>query len=86
MVERCCQDPTIAKLDLVSNADWVRGWRPEKVPLRLAHIVLDRWPAYPVSAALLQLRFGPGRRLADRLRDRREGDTEASRRGTRVWP
>jgi CelD/BcsL family acetyltransferase involved in cellulose biosynthesis len=68
IVERCCEDPRIRRLDMVSDAAWVRGWRPEAVPLQLVYVVLAPRPAYPLVAALLRLRFGPGRRLVRRLR------------------
>lgn len=69
LVQRCCADPAIRQLDMVSDAPWVRGWCSDKVPLQLAYVTITRWPAYPVVAALLQLRFGPGRELTRRLRN-----------------
>ena len=71
LVERCCQDPGIEQFDMVSDAPWLRGWRPNQVRLQVAYVVVGRWPAYPIIAALLQLRFGPGRRFARRLRSLR---------------
>ena len=70
LVERCCQDPGIERFDMVSGASWVHGWRPDTVPLQLAYVVIARWPLYPIVAVLLQLRFGPARSLARRLRSR----------------
>ena len=70
-VERCCQDPGIEQFDMVSDAPWLRGWRPNQVRLQVAYVVVGRWPAYPIIAALLQFRFGPARRFARRLRSLR---------------
>ncbi len=71
LVERCCQDPGIERLNMVSDAPWLRGWRPNQVRLQVAYVVVCRWPAYPIIAALLQFRFGPGRRFARRVRSMR---------------
>ena len=76
MAERCCRDPGIARLDMVSDAAWVRGWRPDLVPLQVAYVVIDRWPRYLITAALAQLGLGPARRLAGRLRARRAAGEE----------
>ncbi len=68
MVERCCEDPGIDRFDMVSDFTWVRGWRPDTVPLQLAYVAIGPWPAYPLVASLLRLRFGPARTLVRRLR------------------
>ncbi len=67
-VERCCADPAIERLDMVSDASWVRGWRPDLIPLQIGYVVIARWPAYALVAGLLRLRVGLGRRIAGRLR------------------
>ncbi len=70
IMERCCQDPGVQRVDMVSDAGWVRGWRPDTVPLQLAYVVIARLPAYPFVAVLLRLRFGAARLVARRLRDK----------------
>lgn len=77
MVRRCCEDPGIKRLDMVSDATWVRGWRPDTVPLQLAYVTIARAPAAPLVAALLQLRFGPGRELVGQVRRRLAARKEA---------
>lgn len=69
-VERCCEDPGIRCLDMVSNADWVRGWQPDGVPLQAAYVILTGAAECPFTAAALWLRLGPGRRSAQWLRGR----------------
>ena len=76
-VKRCCEDPRIRQFDMVSDASWVRGWRPDAVPLQRAYVVLSRWPAYPLVAALLHLRFGPGRSLVRWFRGERPAGATA---------
>jgi hypothetical protein len=68
MIERCCQDPGIERFDMVSGATWVHGWRPDAMPLQLAYVAIGGWPLSAVVGALLQVRFGPARSLARRLR------------------
>lgn len=73
ILERCCEDPDIQRIDLVRTVPWLSGWAPEPVPLQLAYVNLGRWPRRLVIA-LLRLRVGPLRRWAGRLR------------ATRLWP
>jgi hypothetical protein len=85
MVERCCQDPDIERFDMVSDAGWVHGWRPDTVPLQIASVAIGRWPVYPIVAGLLQLRFGPARSIARRLRgDLADRRSRSSRRSPRT--
>ena len=63
-VQRCCEDPDIDQFDVISNAAWLRDWRPDEVPLRIGYVVVSAPPLYAPVAALLQFRFGPLRRLA----------------------
>jgi hypothetical protein len=59
-LKRCCQDPMVRRLSLVSDAAWHRDWRPDRVPLRMAYVGLGRWSARPlVSLLKLRLRYGP---------------------------
>jgi hypothetical protein len=62
-VERCCADPEVQRLDLVSDAYWLRGWRLDSVPLQRAFVDLGGCRGR-MLAALLRLRLGPLRRLA----------------------
>ena len=80
MVERCCQDLGIERFDMVSDAPWLRGWRPNQVRLQVAYVVVGRWPAYPIMAALLQLRFGPGRWCARWVRSMSAGRSRGRER------
>ena len=70
VIERCCDDPGIRVLDLVSDAPWVRGWPTTAVPLRFAYVNLGRWRGRALIA-LLKLRFGPARRCSRWLQARR---------------
>jgi len=70
VIELCCADPEIQRLDLVSDAPWLRGWRTEQVTLQLAYVGTGGWRGRLLTA-LLQLRFGPVRRLARWLRERK---------------
>jgi hypothetical protein len=71
VIERCCSDPDITQLDLVSPVPWLRGWRTEFVALQLAMVSIGGWPGRAIIA-LLRFRFGPARRCARRLRATRE--------------
>ena len=70
VIELCCGDPVIQRLDLVSDAPWLRGWRTEQVTLHLAYVGIQGWRGRALTA-LLRLRFGPMRRLARWLRERK---------------
>ena len=61
-LERCCRDPQISRLGMVSNAEWLRVWRPEVVPVHSVYIGLGRW-AGPVLVAILRTRFKYGPRI-----------------------
>jgi CelD/BcsL family acetyltransferase involved in cellulose biosynthesis len=71
VIERCCSDPGIRQLELVSPAVWVRGWATEAVPLDLVYVSLGGWRGWGLLA-LLRLRLGPVRRIAQRARAWRE--------------
>ena len=74
VVERCCQDPGVERLDVVGDAPWLRGWCPEWVPLQLAYVAIDRRRGLPL-VALLKVRFGYGRDFVHWLR-RKRGTTK----------
>ena len=69
VVERCCNDPDVERLDVVGDAPWLRGWCPEWVPLRLGYVAIDRWRGRPLIA-LLKLRFGHARSFVRWLRSK----------------
>jgi hypothetical protein len=66
-VERCCADPEIRRLGLVSHTEWVREWRPEVVPVHRVYVPLGRWSA-PLLLSLLRLWFTRGRPVKQWLR------------------
>jgi hypothetical protein len=66
-VQRCCDDPDIKVLNLLSDAAWIRDWRPDTIPLQKTYIGLGRATARPLTA-LLEFRFGRGREAARWLR------------------
>jgi len=70
VIELCCGDPEIQRIDLVSDAPWLRGWRTEQVTLQLAYVGTGGWRGRALTA-LLRLRFGPVRRLGRWLRERK---------------
>lgn len=71
-IERSCQDPTVAVLDMVSGAPWALGWQPRRIQLQRCWINVAPQPLRPIVSGLLQLRLGPVRRLAHRLRERKK--------------
>ena len=71
MVERCCADPGVKRMNWLSESDWHRAWSPETVHLGYAYVGLDPW-AGRLVVALLRLRFGPARRLVRWARRARE--------------
>ena len=66
-LERCCADPQISHFDQLSDAAWLHVWHADSVPLQQVHIAIGRWSG-PVLVALLQLRFGYGRRAVRWIR------------------
>lgn len=84
-VERCCEDPGVRLLDMVSDADWVRGWRPDGVPLQAAYVILTGAAECPLTAAALWLRLGPGRRSVQWLRGRRAAPQRGDQRRSSGW-
>jgi Acetyltransferase (GNAT) domain len=79
-LERCCADPAIKRMSLVTDGAWQRDWRPDVVAMRRVYLGLGRWSGRPL-VALLDLRFGPARTLVARVRERRAA--AAGRRETR---
>lgn len=68
-LERCCQDPTVERLNLLTDGPWQRDWRPDLVPMKKAYICLQPVPGL-VLAPALAFRLGCGRNLVRRLRCR----------------
>ncbi len=62
LIERCCQDPRVARLNFASDQPWERVWRPTPVPLQRVFVALAPGRGLPLIA-LLRLRFGLGRRF-----------------------
>jgi len=61
-LERCCADPQIKKMDLVSDESWFKDWQTEKVSMLQAHITLGR------RLSVLRFRYSPAMRIVRRLR------------------
>ncbi len=66
-LERCCADPAIKRLDLVTDTPWSRDWQPETIPMRQAHLALGRVAAPPL-VGLIGARYGAARRAVRALR------------------
>jgi CelD/BcsL family acetyltransferase involved in cellulose biosynthesis len=69
-LERCCCDPAVTRLDLVSDSSWCNDWQTDLVPMRKAYIGLGGLGGR-APIALLQFRFGPARRAARWARAKR---------------
>jgi hypothetical protein len=66
-MERCCDDPGIDWLDLVSDLPWLHGWRRESMDLQLGFLNTGGWRGR-MLIRMLKLRLGPLRRSARRLK------------------
>ena len=53
ILQRCRADPRTKRVNMVSNADWFRPWRPDHVPNLRVFIGVGRWSG-PVLASLLR--------------------------------
>jgi hypothetical protein len=62
MVDRCCQDPDVTRMNWLTAAAWHRPWNPDTVALQQAYVAIGRWSG-PLLIALLRLRLGPARRF-----------------------
>jgi CelD/BcsL family acetyltransferase involved in cellulose biosynthesis len=70
--QRCCEDPAVRRLSLVSDAAWHRDWRPDRIPVHRVYIAVShRWG--PALVALLRQRLTWGPRLKRRLLHSRVG-------------
>jgi hypothetical protein len=63
VIGRCFADPEIQQVDFVSPSSWFRGWTSSLVPLQLVYVNLDGWSGR-LLIALMNLRYGPLRRVA----------------------
>ena len=66
-MERCCDDPSITRLDLVSDASWFRDWQTQKIPMQQAYVAMNGWSGRPLIS-LLGFRYGPARNIVRRIR------------------
>ena len=71
VVQRCCQDPEVDRMNWLNEAAWQLPWRPGAVAMQHTYIALGRWSAVPLIA-LLRLRYGHVRRLVRRIRSERK--------------
>jgi hypothetical protein len=62
-LERCCEDPTLKRLNLQTNGAWQRDWHPDLLAMQEAYLAIDPWSGRPLIV-LLHLRFGPLREMA----------------------
>jgi Acetyltransferase (GNAT) domain len=58
-LERCCEDPTIERLSLLTDGPWQRDWHPDVMPLRQEYFALGRWSGGPLTS-MLSFRLGRG--------------------------
>ncbi len=77
-LEWSCEDPDIDVVSEVSDADWLRQWRPNRNEMRRAYVSL-RPVSGRLALAALRTRYGPVRRLARAMdeRDRRRQRSSA---------
>ncbi len=66
-LERCCTDEGISRLDLCSDSAWHDVWKPDEMPMQVAHVAIGRLAGRPTTS-YLSLRYGPARRVVRRLR------------------
>ena len=70
-LRRCCEDPGITRVCLVSDEAWHEQWRPASLPMMQAYVAIG--PAWGrLIVALLKLRLGPARELARWARRKRD--------------
>lgn len=70
-LQRCCDDSRTRRFEQLSDAAWMKTWRPDVTTWRQAHVAIGRWTSL-LPVALLRLRHGPGRRTARWLRPKLE--------------
>ena len=71
VVERCCRDPGLSRINWLNESAWQLPWRPDAVAMQHTYVALGRWSALPLIA-LLRLRYGYARRLVRRIRGERK--------------
>jgi len=67
-LERCCADPDIKRLSLVTDGPWQRDWHPDVVPMCQAYIGIGRLSPQ-LSIELARFRYGYGPKVAHGLRN-----------------
>lgn len=83
-IEWCCDDPDVDVVNEISDAEWLRMWRPNPDGLRRAYVSLRPLTGITLLLAL-RFRFGPLRRVvrdlkARRMRWRRRRDSRRTNR------
>jgi CelD/BcsL family acetyltransferase involved in cellulose biosynthesis len=63
---RCCEDPTLKRLNLQTNGRWQRDWHPDLLVMQQAYLAIRPLSGRPLIA-LLRFRFGPLRELVQWL-------------------
>ena len=81
-LERCCADPAIKYIDLITDAPWMRDWRTELMPMQQSHVAIAPLWGRPLIA-LLRFRHGPARRMVQWYRAAR-AERQAPAAGRRV--
>jgi hypothetical protein len=60
ILERCCNDPRVKRLNMLSSVKWHRDWQPDVIPLYCAYLALDRLSGPPlVNLLRMRFRYGP---------------------------
>jgi len=57
-LQRCCENPEVQRLNLVSHQEWHRDWHPDVQPRYTAYIGIVPWYG-PILASLLRLSVNP---------------------------
>jgi CelD/BcsL family acetyltransferase involved in cellulose biosynthesis len=72
MIEQCCADPDIRRLDLMSDYRWHRDWSPRKIATQQVDVAVGRWTGRP-AVALFRFQWSV-QRLVRWLRVRFRGE------------
>jgi hypothetical protein len=66
-LQRCCADPVVKRLSLVTDGPWQRDWHPDALPMVQAHVGIGHLRGQP-SLEVMRFRHESAPRLAHRLR------------------
>jgi hypothetical protein len=69
VIELCCADPAIERVNFVSDAPWLTGWPTELLGLRTVYVNIGGWIGR-LFTTLLRFRLGPVRRRIRGLQSR----------------